>query len=106
MEVGDAGEGLTAARRCDAMDQVAIGIRMLDLVIVVTLIEWAALVMLWRHSGRGVPPGVLTWILLPGLCLMLAARSVMIGAPWYWLALLLLSAGIAHLIDLRSRWRY
>ncbi len=106
MEVGDAGEGLTAVRRRDVMDTFVIGTRMLDLVIVVTLIEWAALVMLWRHSGRGVPPGVLAWILLPGLCLMLAARSVMVGAPWYWLALLLLGAGIAHLVDLRSRWRY
>ncbi len=88
------------------MDQLISGVRLIDIVIVATLVEWGALALLWRHSGRGVPPGVLTWILLPGLCLMLAVRSAMVGAPWYWLALLLLGAGVAHLVDLRGRWRY
>ena len=82
------------------------GTGLIDLVIVATLVEWAVLASLWRQRGRGVPPGVLTWTLLPGLCLMLAVRGVMLGVAWYWLALLLCCAGLAHLIDLRGRWRH
>ena len=87
------------------MEHAISGSGLIDLVIIATLVEWAALVLLWQRSGRGVPSGMLAWMLLPGLCLMLAVRSVMLGAPWYWLALLLIAAGLAHLVDLRSRWR-
>ncbi len=82
------------------------GTGLIDVVIVATLVEWAVLVMLWRQRERGVPPGVLAGMLLPGLCLMLAVRGVMLGVPWYWLALLLSCAGLAHLLDLRGRWRH
>ncbi len=81
------------------------GTGLIDIVIFATLVEWAVLAAVWRQRGLGVPPGLLTWMLLPGLCLMLAVRGVMLGVPWYWLALLLCCAGVAHLIDLRGRWR-
>ena len=103
--MGNAREGLTASRRTEPVGSLLTGTHLIDLVIIATLVEWAALVLLWKRFGRGVPPGMLSWMLLPGLCLMLAVRGVMIGIPWYGLTLLMLLAGLAHLIDLRSRWR-
>lgn len=104
--MGNAREGLIAEPQNDAMETLLNGSALIDVVILATLVEWAALTALWKHRGRGVPPGILSWMLLPGLCLMLAVRSAMLGAPWYWLALLLMVAGLAHLVDLRGRWRH
>ncbi len=87
------------------MEQLFGGTRLIDIVIVATLIEWAALLLLWQQRERGVPPRILGGMLVPGLCLMLAMRSIITGAPWYWLPLLLTLAGLAHLLDLRNRWR-
>jgi len=88
------------------MAQLLTGTGLIDVVIVATLFEWAALAALWQQRRRGVQPGMLAWMLLPGLCLMFAMRAVLLGAPWYWLALLLTCAGLAHLFDLRGRWRH
>lgn len=87
------------------LDSLLTGTHLIDIVIAATLIEWAVLLLLWRQREQGVPPRLLGWMLLPGLCLMLAVRSVITGAPWYWLALLLTLAGLAHLLDLKSRWK-
>ncbi len=104
--MGHAGQSPPGLNRLTSdMETLPSGTHLIDLVIVVTLVEWAALVWLWRSSGRGVAPGMLNAMLLPGLCLMLAVRSVIVGAPWYWLALLLTLAGMAHLADLRRRWK-
>lgn len=78
--------------------------QLIDVVIVATLLEWAALALLWRSRRRGLMPGALMRMMVPGLCLMLAMRSIAIGAPWYWLPLLLSAAGAAHAADLKSRW--
>ncbi len=87
------------------LDSLLTGTRLIDVVIAATLIEWAVLLLLWRQREQGVPPRLLGSMLLPGLCLMLAARSAITGAPWYWLALLLTLAGLVHLLDLKSRWK-
>jgi hypothetical protein len=78
--------------------------QLIDLVIVATLLEWAALAWLWRSRRRGLPLAALARMFLPGLCLMLAMRSVVVGAPWYGMAVLLSAAGLAHAADLKSRW--
>lgn len=78
--------------------------QLIDVVIVATLLEWAVLALLWRRRRRGLRPGALRRMLVPGLCLMLAMRSIAIGAPWYWMAMLLSAAGAAHLADLKGRW--
>lgn len=78
---------------------------LIDVVIVATLLEWAALAWLWRRRRIGLPPAALRWILLPGLCLMLAVRSATMGLPWYPVALLLLASGLTHMIDIRRRWQ-
>ena len=80
------------------------GTTLIDVVIAATLIEWAALSLLWRQKRRGLTPATLSLTLLPGLCLMLAVRNAMLGLPWYSVALLLSASGLTHLIDLRRRW--
>ena len=86
------------------MEQFFAGTVLIDFVIAATLVEWAVLTQLWRRKQQGLPPSLLSWMLLPGLCLMLSVRSAMLGLPWYAVMLLLLAAGLAHLIDLRRRW--
>lgn len=86
------------------METYLSGTALIDLVIAATLIEWAALSLLWKRNRRGLPPLSLSLTLLPGLCLMLAVRSAMLGLPWYSVALLLSASGLTHLIDLRRRW--
>ncbi len=78
--------------------------QLIDVVIIATLLEWVALVVLWRSRRRGLRPAVVAGMLLPGLCLMLAMRSAALGAPWYWMAMLLSAAGAAHMADLKRRW--
>ena len=80
------------------------GTLLIDFVIAATLVEWAALILLWRRKQRGLPPSALSWTLLPGLCLMLSVRSALLGLPWYSVTGLLLLAGLTHLMDLRRRW--
>jgi len=86
------------------MDTFFTGTGLIDVVIVATLMEWAALSMLWRRKRQGLEPLSLSLTLLPGLCLMLALRSSMLGMPWYSVALLLSASGLTHLFDLRRRW--
>ncbi len=78
--------------------------QLIDVVIVATLLEWAGLALLWHRRRRGLRPAAVARMLLPGLCLMLAMRSIALGEPWYWLALLLSAAGAAHAADLKRRW--
>ena len=80
------------------------GTLLIDFVIAATLVEWAVLTLLWRRKQQGLPPSALSWMLLPGLCLMLSVRSAVLGLPWYTIMLLLLAAGATHLIDLSRRW--
>ena len=82
------------------------GTVLIDVVIAATLFEWAALSLLWRRKQRGLTPAALALTLLPGLCLMLAVRTAMLGLPWYAVALLLSASGLTHLIDLRQRWMH
>ncbi len=81
------------------------GTRLIDLVIAVSLLEWLLLAQWHRRSGQGIAPGALTLMLLPGLCLMLGERGALTCAPWYLMALLLSAAGLAHIADLRRRWK-
>jgi hypothetical protein len=80
------------------------GTLLIDFVIGATLVEWAVLALLWRRKQQGLPPSSLSWMFLPGLCLMLSVRSAVLGLPWYTVMLLLLASGLTHLIDLRRRW--
>lgn len=86
------------------MEALFSGTRLIDVVIIATLLEWAALSLVWKRTRRGLAPVTLSLTLLPGLCLMLAVRGAILGLPWYSVALLLSASGLTHLIDIKKRW--
>jgi hypothetical protein len=79
--------------------------RVVDLVLAMVVLEALALGLLWRRTGRGVPPGSLLPFLAAGAALLLALRGALTGAGWMWIGLCLLGSLVAHAVDLRSRWR-
>lgn len=79
--------------------------RVVDLVLVLVALEAALLVWHRRRSGRGVPAAEALAFLLSGAFLLLALRAALAGASWEWVAAPLAGAGVAHLVDLRLRWR-
>lgn len=81
------------------------GKRLIDLVLVFTLIEFAVLAVLRKRAGKGLRIADVGANLLAGLCLMLAVRAAVSGAALAWVALPLLAAGAAHAVDMHRRWR-
>ncbi|HEX8373858.1 MAG TPA: hypothetical protein VF606_01615 [Geminicoccaceae bacterium] len=79
--------------------------RIVDLILGLTVLEAVALVAFHRRTGRGVALADLLANLLAGVCLLLALRAALLGAWWGWIALCLSASLVAHLIDLRRRWR-
>lgn len=78
---------------------------LVDAIIGLTLLE-AIVLLAYRHgTGRGLGAEALLPNLAAGVCLMLALRAALQGAAWHWIALALAGAGLAHLLDLRARWR-
>jgi hypothetical protein len=80
-------------------------LQLVDLVLAISLAEALALLTYHRITGRGLAPQQYLLNLVSGLCLMLALRSVVVGAPWPWLAICLLASGLAHSADLWRRWQ-
>jgi hypothetical protein len=79
--------------------------RVVDLILILMLAEALVVLAWWRRTGRGLAPAAFLPFLLAGGCLMLALRAALVGAAWPWMALALLGALLAHLLDLRRRWR-
>jgi hypothetical protein len=77
----------------------------IDLVLLFTVLEAAILILWSRRAGRGLSPTVVWRMLLPGICLMLALREALAGRAWPFVPLALTAALIAHLADLKGRWR-
>jgi hypothetical protein len=79
--------------------------RLVDLILVVVVIEAAALILYWNRAHRGVAP----FDLLPNLCagafLLLALRTTLAGSGWMITSGCLAAAGLAHLADVYRRWR-
>ena len=80
------------------------GAWLVDLVIAMTLVEGVVLAVWHRTTGRGVAPRDFVPSLASGLALMLALRTALDGPPGAGVALALLAAGAAHVVDLRRRW--
>jgi len=78
--------------------------RVVALVLVLTLCEGVGLTLLYRRTGRGIPPAALWPNLMAGGALALALLACVTGAAWFWMAAALLAALLAHLADLRVRW--
>jgi len=79
--------------------------RIVDLILAFTLLEGLVLAALYRKTGRGVAPADLLGNLASGISLMLALRGALVGAWWGWIGLCLAGSLVAHLVDLRRRWR-
>lgn len=79
--------------------------RIVDLILIATLIEAAVLLGYRRLTGRGPAPASLLPNLAAGFFLLLALRFALADAGWFWLALWLTAALVAHLVDLARRWR-
>jgi hypothetical protein len=79
--------------------------RIVDLILVLTLLEGIILVAYYRLTGRGLAPADLLSNLVAGICLLLALRDALLNASWVWIALWLSAALLAHLADLQRRWR-
>jgi hypothetical protein len=78
---------------------------LVDTAIAITLMEWLALALYHRVTGRGLPPDAYALNLLSGLCLMFALRSALHDEAWFWGAGCLAASGLAHLTYLRQRWQ-
>lgn len=80
-------------------------IAMLDLVLAGIVVEAAVLLAVHRLTGRGLGRAALLPNLAAGGFLLLAARVGMGGAAWFWVSACLLAGLVAHVVDLRQRWR-
>lgn len=82
------------------------GTGLIDFVIAVTLVE-GLLLSLWNlRTGRGMPLRDVWTMLLPGMMLMLALRTVMLNMDGLITALFLLAAGLNHGADVMRRLRH
>ncbi len=73
---------------------------LIDLVLVFTLLETGILLACGAMTFAAVMR-----MLLPGICVMLALRAALASAAWPYVPLALTAALIAHLFDVRARWR-
>jgi hypothetical protein len=80
-------------------------LNLINITIIVMVSEGVALTLWRRRTGRGLPVAAIWRMLLPGLCLMAVSWAVSVGEPWPFVPLALTAALIAHLADLRGRWR-
>ena len=78
---------------------------LIDTIIVLTLIEAAALIGYYRQTKRGPRPRDYLLNMTSGLCLMLALRGALVDSAWYLIALTLSAAGLAHVVDLVLRFQ-
>ncbi len=76
-----------------------------DCVLVLTVMEAVGLGLWHWVTGRGLSAAAAARMVLPGLCLMLALRAALSADAWVWVPLALMGALVAHLVDLRWRWR-
>ena len=79
--------------------------RLVDFILVVVVLEAAALLIYWSRARRGVAPLDLLPNLCAGVCLLLALRATLAGSGWMLASLFLAAAGLAHLTDVTRRWR-
>lgn len=74
-----------------------------DLLLAVILAEFMGLMWLRRARGIRAVAVELLFTLAPGVCLLMALRSALTGAPWIWIAAWLAASFPFHLGDLLRR---
>ncbi len=87
------------------MSELFAGGRIIDWILLLIVLEAAALGAWHRRSGRGIALREVLGTLASGAALMLALRAALSGQSWTMVALWLSLALVAHLADLASRWR-
>ena len=75
---------------------------LVNLVIAITVAEICWLMFIARHRLPKLP---LLANLAAGLALLIALRLSLASADLAWIALALSAAGLAHLMDLKARWK-
>jgi hypothetical protein len=79
--------------------------RIIDVILLIVAIE-AVVVVILRHRLAGLFDMRGFFVsLVSGVCLMVALRGALTGAPWTFIAPFLVASLIAHLIDVAQRWR-
>lgn len=78
--------------------------RLVDWILILVVIEAAALALYWRRTGRGVAPLDIVPNLCAGAFLLLALRITLGEGGWMLVSGCLAAAGLAHLADLYRRW--
>jgi hypothetical protein len=86
------------------MQDVLMGGRAVDLILILVALEAAAVLLFRAATRKGPQPLPFLSNLLAGAFLLIALRSALAGAPMHWIALSLLAALVAHLADLIGRW--
>jgi hypothetical protein len=79
--------------------------RIIDLILALVVLEAAVLALWRRRTGTGIPVSALLINLASGFCLLGAVRAALVDAWWGWVALCLAGSLLAHVADLRTRWR-
>ena len=86
-----------------ALDGLFVGSALIDLVMMITVLEMIFLEVWLRRTNRREALRGTRMMLLPGLWLMLAIRSVSLQQSWMITAGFLLAAGCSHIADLIFR---
>ena len=76
-----------------------------DFILALVAVEAIVLAAIWVKRGRALFVPGLVANLLAGAFLLLALRGALRGAEWYWIALCLFAALLAHGVDVAYRWR-
>ena len=78
--------------------------RIVDLILGLVGVQFAALAAYRRMTGRGPAPADIVFSLLAGAGLLLALRAALTQAGWIAISAFLALALVAHLADLSRRW--
>jgi CBS-domain-containing membrane protein len=74
-------------------------------IVALVVVEAAIITWLWARKRIGWAPSLLFGQLASGASLMLAVRAAILDQPWTQIALWLVCALIAHVVDLVLRYR-
>jgi len=78
--------------------------RAVDAILVLMMIEYVALIFLYKKFNRGASTAALLANLSAGAGLLLSLRAALIGSPWQIVSVWLLLALFAHVADMKLRW--